>query len=169
MNKIDIEADAVDVAAVDEADKIEAVRLELLTIEEKVDPADDETETIRKPIASDLGQGFSAYPVDRNGNRVDWHDVKARAGGGVVTVHEHDEITPDPAATIKNPLPPLKIEPKIAVLTAYCPGADQEKIEAAVAAKAEAATVAATAKLTAAKEAPKEIGVGELGAAELKP
>ena len=169
MSKIEIVADAVAVEAVAEADKIEALKEAVLTVEENVDPADDKSEIIREPIASDLGQGFSAYPVDRNGNRVDWHDVKARAGGGVVTVHEHDEITPDPAATIENPLPPLKIEHKIAVLTAYCLGADREKIEAAIAAKVEAATVEATEKLTAAKEAPKEIGVGELGAAELKP
>ena len=169
MSKIEIIADAVAVEAVDEEDKIEAVKLELLIVKEKVDPEDDKSETVRKPIASDLGQGFSAYPVDANGNRVGWHDVKARAGGGVVTVHAYEEITPNPAATIENPLPPLKIEPKIAVLTAYCPGADREKIEAAIAAKVEAATVASPAKLEAAKAAPKEIEVGEIGAAEVKP
>lgn len=169
MSKIDIAADTVDVADVEEADKIAALKEALLTVEEKVDPMDEASETIHKPIASDIGQGFSVYPVDVNGNRVDWHDVKARAGGGVVTVHKYDEITPNPAATIENPLPPLKIEPRIAVMTAFCRGADREKIEAAIAAKVEAATVEATEKLTAAKEAPKEIEAGELGEAEVKP
>lgn len=168
MNKIEIVADAVAVAAVDEAAKIEALKEALLTVEVKADLTKEDSETIRKPIATDYGQGFSAYPVDRNGNRVDWHDVNARPGGGVVHVHVHDEVTPDPASTDKAPKPPLKVEPRIAVLTACCSGADRAKLEAAIAAKVEAATVAATAKLEAAKAAPKEIEVGEIGAAELK-
>lgn len=165
--KIDIAADAVAVSAVDEAAKIEALKEALLTVEAKIDPMDDKSETVRKSIASDLGQGFSVYPVDANGHRVDWHDVKARKG--VVHVREYDEVTPDSTSTIEEPKPPLKIEPKIAVLTAICPGADREKINAAIAAKVEEATVAATAKLESGMSAPKEIGVGEIGAAELKP
>lgn len=168
MNKIEIVVDAVAVAAVDEAAKIEAVRLELLTVEAKADPMDEKSETIRKPIATDLGQGFSIYPVGANGHRVDWHD-KARDGGGVVHVHAYDEVTPDPTSTDEAPKPPLKIEPRIDVMVACCHGADRAKLEAAIAAKVEVATVPATAKLTAAKDAPKEIGAGELGEAELKP
>lgn len=151
MSKIDIAADTVDVAAVDAAAKIEALEEALLTVEEKIDPMDEASETVRKPIASDLGQGFSVYPVDANGNRVGWHDVNLRPGGGVVTVHKYNEITPDPASTIENPLLPLKIEPKIAVLTAYCPGADREKINTAVAVNVEAATMAARVKLESGK------------------
>lgn len=166
--KNEVTADAVAIAAVDEAARIEAVKLELLTVEAKIDPADENSEIIRKPIASDLGQGFSAYPVDRNGNRVDWHAVKARPGGGVVHVHVHDEVTPDPTSTIEAPKPPLKVEPRIAVMVACCHGADRAELEAAIAAKVEAATMEATAKLTAAKEAPKEIGVGEIGAEQGK-
>ena len=165
VSNIEIIADAVEVAAVDEADKIAALKEALLTVAEKADPADDKSETIHKSIASDLGQGFSAYPVDRNGNRVDWHDVKARLGGGVVHAQEYDKVTPDPTSTLETPKPPLKIEPRIAVMTAFCRGADRQKLEAAVAARVEAATVTATAKLEAVKAAPKEID-GDL---ELKP
>lgn len=172
MSKIEpitLVADAVAVEAVAEADKIEALKEALLTVEENVDPADDKSGTIRKSIASSLGQGFSAYPVDRNGNRVGWHDVNARPGGGVVHVIEYDEVTPDPTSTIEAPKPPLKVEPRIAVMVACCHGADSEKIEAAVAEKVSAATMEATAKLEAAKDAPKEIEAGEIGEAELKP
>lgn len=166
MSKLEIVADAVEVAAVEEADKIAALKEELLTVEQKVDPSDENSEVVRKPIASDLGQGFSIYPVDANGHRVDWHDKMRK---GVVHVREYDEVTPDPTSTMDAPKPPLKIEPRIAVMPAFCPGADRETIEAAVAAKISLSTVAATAKLEAVKEAPKEIEVGEIGAAELKP
>ena len=169
MSTIEIVADAVDVAAVDEADKIAALKEALLTVAEKADPADDKSETIHKSIASDLGQGFSAYPVDASGNRVNWHNVKARRGGGVTTFREYFDVTEDPTSTIEAPKPPLKVEPRIAVMMGFCPGADRAKIEAAVAARVKAATVAATTKLGAVKAAPKEIEAGEAGDVELKP
>lgn len=165
MSKIEIVADAVAVSAVDEASKIEALKEALLTVEEKADPMDDKSETIGKPIASDLGQGFSVYPVDRNGNRVDWHNVRARLGGALVHVQEYDKITPDPTSTPEDPKPPLEVKPRIDVTVAFCRGADRAKIEAAVAAKVDAATVAATAKL----EAVKETEAGEIAEEELKP
>lgn len=48
---------------------------------------------------------FTWYFADKNGNAIDVHDVKARAG--VVNMVEQVRTFPDPMSTLEKPLPPI--------------------------------------------------------------
>lgn len=98
--------------------------------------------------------GYRVFPVDEAGRPVDWHDIAARKRGGIVHVLPDKEVTPDPASTINEPLPPLEIKD---VTRFFIIGAND--VKAAVEAKLTTARAADVAKAALIEAEPIEGGV----------